>query len=68
MGSGFIGLHGGRQMFSPVDFLADWLWWQVLPLVFLLWNLFVALERDSVETEETLPVDHTPTIKSVRAY
>jgi len=27
-----------------------------------------ALEQRSVETEGALPVDHTPTIKSVRAY
>jgi len=31
-------------------------------------RLLVALERDSVGTEETLPINHTPTIKSVRAY
>jgi len=30
--------------------------------------LFVALVRDSVEIEGVLPVDHTSTIKSVRAY
>ena len=31
-------------------------------------HLLVALERGSVETEGALPVDHTSTIKSVRAY
>ena len=30
--------------------------------------LLVALERGSVETEGALPIDHTPTIKLVRAY
>jgi len=31
-------------------------------------RLLVALERGSVEIEGVSPVDHTPTIKSVRAY
>ena len=31
-------------------------------------RLLVALERGSVETKGALPVDHTSTIKSVRAY
>jgi len=31
-------------------------------------RLFVALERDFVEIEGALPVDHTPMIKSVRVY
>ena len=31
-------------------------------------RLLVALERGSVGSEETLPVDHTLTIKLVRAY
>jgi len=30
-------------------------------------RLLVSLERGFIETEGTLPVDHTPTIKSVRA-
>jgi len=31
-------------------------------------RLLVAMERDFVETEGALPIDHTLTIKSVRAF
>ena len=37
------------------------------PLDFVL-RLLVELDYSYVRTEETLLVDHTPTIKSVRAY
>jgi len=39
----------------------------LFPLDFAL-RILVALERDSVETEGALLVDHTPTIKLVRTY
>jgi len=63
MGSSFIGPYSGRQMFSPIGLLLDWMERSASSL-----SPLGALEQLSDETEGSLPVDHTPMIKWVRAY
>ena len=60
---GFIGPHGGSQMFSAVDLGLTGLTSSASSM-----SPPNTLEQRSIETEGALPVDHTPTIKSVRAY
>ena len=63
MGSGLNVPHIRCQMFLPVDL--RWTGWA--SFAFSLSPLG-ALEQRSIETDGALLVDHTPTIKSVRAY
>jgi len=55
-------------LFLPIDLLACWFWWQSLaPFVSSrICFIFGRSETYSIEIEGTLPVDWTPTIKSVK--